>query len=64
MSSTEPNPLQLHNSLHIEEKTVRANNKSIMLSTRECANLIEPRNSGSIHCAAGSIIRDPEPNSY
>jgi len=25
---------------------------------------VGPRNSGSIHCAAGSIIRDPEPKSY
>ncbi len=30
----------------------------------ECASLVGPRNSGSIHCAAGSIIRDPEPKSY
>jgi len=30
----------------------------------ECPSLVGPRNSGSIHCAAGSIIRDPEPNSY
>jgi N-dimethylarginine dimethylaminohydrolase len=27
----------------------------------ECSSLVSPRNSGSIHCAAGSIIRDPEP---
>lgn len=30
----------------------------------ECSSLVLPRNSGSIHCAAGSIIRDPEPKSY
>lgn len=24
-------------------------------------SLVGPRNSGSIHCAAGSLIRDPEP---
>ena len=30
----------------------------------ECPTLVGPKNSGSIHCAAGSIIRDPEPNSY
>jgi len=30
----------------------------------ECSSLVRPRNSGSIHCAAGSIIRDPEPTSY
>jgi hypothetical protein len=30
----------------------------------ECSSLVGPRNSGSIHCAAGSIIRDPEPKSY
>ena len=27
----------------------------------ECSSLVGPRNSGSIHCAAGSLIRDPEP---
>jgi N-dimethylarginine dimethylaminohydrolase len=27
----------------------------------ECSSLVRPRNSGSIHCCAGSIIRDPEP---
>jgi len=26
--------------------------------------LVGPMNSGSIHCAAGSLIRDPEPKSY
>ena len=30
----------------------------------ECPSLVGPRNSGSIHCAAGSIFRDPEPKSY
>jgi N-dimethylarginine dimethylaminohydrolase len=30
----------------------------------ECPTIVEPMNSGSIHCAAGSIIRDPEPKSY
>ena len=30
----------------------------------ECSNLVPPRDSGSIHCAAGSIIRDPEPKNY
>lgn len=30
----------------------------------ECSSLVLPRNSGSIHCAAGSIMRDPEPKSY
>ncbi|MFB0558521.1 MAG: hypothetical protein ACETVY_05325 [Candidatus Bathyarchaeia archaeon] len=30
----------------------------------ECSSLVGPRNSGTIHCAAGSIIRDPEPKSY
>jgi N-dimethylarginine dimethylaminohydrolase len=30
----------------------------------ECPSLVGPRNSGSIHCAAGSLIRDPEPKSY
>ncbi|MBC8498628.1 hypothetical protein ISS40_05770 [Candidatus Bathyarchaeota archaeon] len=30
----------------------------------ECSSLVGPRNSGSIHCAAGSIIRDPEPIGY
>ena len=64
MSSTKPNPLQHHNSLHVEEKMARANNKSITLSTREYSSLVGPRNSGSIHCAAGSIIRDPKPKSY
>ncbi|HUS78887.1 MAG TPA: hypothetical protein VM050_09530 [Patescibacteria group bacterium] len=29
-----------------------------------CPTLVGPMNSGSIHCAAGSIIRDPEPKSY
>jgi N-dimethylarginine dimethylaminohydrolase len=29
----------------------------------ECSSLVGPRNSGSIHCAAGSLIRDPEPKS-
>ena len=27
----------------------------------ECSSLVRPRNSGSIHCCAGSIIRDSEP---
>lgn len=27
----------------------------------ECSSLVVPRNSGTIHCAAGSLIRDPEP---
>jgi len=27
----------------------------------ECASLVTPRNSGTIHCCAGSLIRDPEP---
>jgi hypothetical protein len=27
----------------------------------ECSSLVRPRNSGSIHCCAGSIVRDPEP---
>ncbi|MFW6109176.1 MAG: hypothetical protein ACOC6N_01885 [archaeon] len=26
--------------------------------------LVRPRNSGSIHCAAGSLLRDPEPKTY
>jgi len=30
----------------------------------ECPSLVGPRNSGTVHCAAGSIIRDPEPKSY
>jgi len=30
----------------------------------EMGSLVRPRNSGSIHCTAGSIIRDPEPKSY
>jgi len=30
----------------------------------DCATLVGPMNSGSIHCAAGSLIRDPEPKSY
>ena len=30
----------------------------------ECPSLVGPRNSGSIHCAAGALIRDPEPSSY
>jgi len=30
----------------------------------ECSSLVSPMNSGSIHCAAGSIIRDPEPKNY
>jgi N-dimethylarginine dimethylaminohydrolase len=30
----------------------------------ECSSLVGPRNSGSIHCAAGALIRDPEPKSY
>jgi N-dimethylarginine dimethylaminohydrolase len=30
----------------------------------ECLTLVGPMNSGSIHCTAGSIIRDPEPKSY
>ena len=30
----------------------------------ECSSLVGPRNSGTIHCAAGSLIRDPEPKSY
>jgi N-dimethylarginine dimethylaminohydrolase len=27
----------------------------------ECSSLVRPRNSGSIHCCAGSLERDPEP---
>ncbi|MFC1803005.1 hypothetical protein ACFL0D_03450 [Thermoproteota archaeon] len=27
----------------------------------DVSSLVSPRNSGSIHCAAGSLIRDPEP---
>ena len=27
----------------------------------ECSSLVAPMNSGTIHCAAGSLIRDPEP---
>ena len=27
----------------------------------ECSSIVTPRNSGTIHCAAGSLIRDPEP---
>ena len=27
----------------------------------ECSSLVRPRNTGSIHCTAGSLIRDPEP---
>ena len=27
----------------------------------ECSSLVIPRNSGTIHCATGSLIRDPEP---
>ena len=30
----------------------------------DVASLVRPRNSGSIHCTAGSLIRDPEPQSY
>jgi hypothetical protein len=30
----------------------------------ECSSLVLPRNSGTIHCAAGSLIRDSEPKSY
>ncbi len=30
----------------------------------EVDTLVGPMNSGSIHCAAGSLIRDPEPKSY
>ena len=30
----------------------------------EIPTLVRPRNSGSIHCTAGSLIRDPEPKSY
>jgi hypothetical protein len=30
----------------------------------DVASLVRPRNSGSIHCTAGSLIRDPEPKSY
>jgi N-dimethylarginine dimethylaminohydrolase len=30
----------------------------------DVGTLVRPRNSGSIHCTAGSLIRDPEPNSY
>jgi N-dimethylarginine dimethylaminohydrolase len=26
----------------------------------ECSSLVRPRNSGSIHCATGALIRDPE----
>lgn len=29
----------------------------------ECSSIVRPRNSGSIHCAAGSLVRDPEPES-
>ena len=28
----------------------------------EAPSLVRPRNSGSIHCTAGSVIRDPEPS--
>jgi hypothetical protein len=27
----------------------------------ECSSLVRPRNSGNIHCCAGSLERDPEP---
>lgn len=27
----------------------------------ECSSIVTPRNSGTIHCAAGSLIREPEP---
>ncbi len=27
----------------------------------ECSSLVRPRNSGSIHCTCGSLLRDPEP---
>ncbi len=30
----------------------------------DVATLVRPRNSGSIHCTAGSLMRDPEPKSY
>ena len=30
----------------------------------DVGTLVRPRNSGSIHCTAGSLIRDPEPKSY
>jgi len=30
----------------------------------DVATLVRPRNSGSIHCTAGSLIRDPEPKGY
>jgi N-dimethylarginine dimethylaminohydrolase len=30
----------------------------------DVATLVRPRNSGSIHCTAGSLIRDSEPHSY
>lgn len=30
----------------------------------DVATLVRPRNSGSIHCTAGSLMRDPEPSSY
>ena len=30
----------------------------------EVPSLVGPRNTGSIHCAAGSLIRDPEPKNY
>jgi N-dimethylarginine dimethylaminohydrolase len=30
----------------------------------DVATLVRPRNSGSIHCTAGSLIRDSEPKSY
>jgi N-dimethylarginine dimethylaminohydrolase len=30
----------------------------------ECSSLVGPKNSGSIHCAAGSLVRDSEPKSY
>jgi len=30
----------------------------------DVATLVRPKNSGSIHCTAGSLMRDPEPKSY
>jgi hypothetical protein len=30
----------------------------------DCPTLVVPMNRGSIHCAAGYIIRDPEPKIY
>jgi len=30
----------------------------------ECSSIVTPLNSGTIHCAAGFLIREPEPKSY